>query len=94
MKGNYTSLKRLTRGPRKIVAVSPHTPPSKWTTLDPAKSWKPRKASHPAGFQTQQATTGYIMSEIKKENAPYISMRQRSVTSPDTMALDVLMKAN
>ena len=46
------------RGPRKMAPSRAQTPPAMWITQEPAKSIKPRLASHPPSPQAQPASMG------------------------------------
>ena len=55
------------RGPQRVAAVRAQIPPKPWTTMPPAKSWKPRSASQPPP-QAQCTTSGYDTPQMKNAN--------------------------
>ena len=51
------------RGPKIFAPTNAATPPTIWTAVEPAKSWKPRFASHPPPH-IQCPEIGYIIALI------------------------------
>ena len=69
------------RGPVRKVPTNPAIPPVKWTKPAPAKSLKPKLASHPS-CQVIAMPIGNTSALVRKEKKKYVSRLVLSAIGP------------